>query len=84
MRESCLVYCYSRIQSLFEVVLLYTFYTHYNATCDVWISFCACRFSDLNTVVQHTLNNPVHARFIRFYPATFAYFPCMRVEVFAQ
>ena len=27
MRESCLVYCYSGIQSLFEVVLLYTFYT---------------------------------------------------------
>ena len=26
MRESCLVYCYSGIQSLFEVVLLYTFY----------------------------------------------------------
>ena len=24
MRESCLVYCYSGIQSLFEVVLLYT------------------------------------------------------------
>ena len=28
MRESCLVYCYSGIQSLFEVVLLYTFYTY--------------------------------------------------------
>ena len=27
MRESGLVYCYSGIQSLFEVVLLYTFYT---------------------------------------------------------
>ena len=27
MRESCLVYCYFGIQSLFEVVLLYTFYT---------------------------------------------------------
>ena len=27
MRESCPVYCYSEIQSLFEVVLLYTFYT---------------------------------------------------------
>ena len=27
MRESCLVYCYSGIQSLLEVVLLYTFYT---------------------------------------------------------
>ena len=27
MRESCPVYCYSGIQSLFEVVLLYTFYT---------------------------------------------------------
>ena len=27
MRKSCLVYCYSGIQSLFEVVLLYTFYT---------------------------------------------------------
>ena len=27
MRESCLVHCYSGIQSLFEVVLLYTFYT---------------------------------------------------------
>ena len=27
MRESCLVYCYSGIQSLSEVVLLYTFYT---------------------------------------------------------
>ena len=27
MRESCLVYCYSGIQSLFEVVLLYKFYT---------------------------------------------------------
>ena len=27
MHESCLVYCYSGIQSLFEVVLLYTFYT---------------------------------------------------------
>ena len=27
MRESCLVYCYSGIQSLFEVVLLYTFFT---------------------------------------------------------
>ena len=27
MRESCLVYCYSGIQSLFEVVMLYTFYT---------------------------------------------------------
>ena len=26
MRESCLVYCYSGIQSLFEVVQLYTFY----------------------------------------------------------
>ena len=30
MRESCLVYCYSGIQSLFEVVLLYTFYTAYD------------------------------------------------------
>ncbi|CAH3162749.1 unnamed protein product, partial [Pocillopora meandrina] len=40
--------------------------------------------SDLNTVVQHTLNNPVHARFVRFYPVTFNNFPCMRVEVFAQ
>ena len=30
MRESCLVYCYSGIQSLFEVVLLYTFYTPLN------------------------------------------------------
>ena len=46
--------------------------------------FVLADFSDLNTVVQHTLNNPVHARFVRFYPATFAYFPCMRVEVFAQ
>ena len=46
--------------------------------------FVLADFSDLNTVVQHTLNNPVHARFIRFYPVTFAYFPCMRVEVFAQ
>ena len=27
MRESSLVYCYSGIQSLFEVILLYTFYT---------------------------------------------------------
>ena len=27
MRESCLVYCYSGIQSLVEVVLLCTFYT---------------------------------------------------------
>ena len=27
MLESCLVYCYSGIQSLIEVVLLYTFYT---------------------------------------------------------
>ena len=27
MRESCLVYGYSGIQSLFEVILLYTFYT---------------------------------------------------------
>ena len=27
MHESCLVYCYSGIQSLYEVVLLYTFYT---------------------------------------------------------
>ena len=33
MRESCLVYCYSGIQSLFEVVLLYTFYTEWNK-CD--------------------------------------------------
>ena len=46
--------------------------------------FVPADFSDLNTVVQHTPNNPVHARFIRFYPVTFAYFPCMRVEVFAQ
>ena len=46
--------------------------------------FVPADFSDLNTVVQHTLNNPVYARFIRFYPVTFAYFPCMRVEVFAQ
>ena len=30
MRESCLVYCYSGIQSLFGVVLLYTFYTDGN------------------------------------------------------
>ena len=41
--------------------------------------FVLADFSDLNTVVQHTLNNPVHARFIRFNPVTFAYFPCMRV-----
>ena len=27
MRESCFVYCFSGIQSLFEVVLLYTFHT---------------------------------------------------------
>ena len=27
MRESCLVYFYSGVQSLFEVILLYTFYT---------------------------------------------------------
>ena len=27
MRESCLIYCYCGVQSLFEVVLLYTFYT---------------------------------------------------------
>ena len=42
--------------------------------------FVLADFSDLNTVVQHTLNNPVHARFIRFNPVTFAYFPCMRVR----
>lgn len=40
--------------------------------------------SDLNSIVQHTLNNPVQARYIRFYPVTFSTFPCMRVEVFAQ
>ena len=28
--------------------------------------FVLADFSDLNTVVQHTLNNPGHARFIRF------------------
>ena len=43
--------------------------------------FVLADFSDLNTVVQHTLNNPVHARFIRFYPVTFAYFPCMNTEL---
>ena len=32
MRESCLVYCYSGIKSLFEVFLLYTFYTSSNST----------------------------------------------------
>ena len=30
MRESCLVYYYSEIQFLFEVALLYTFYTDWS------------------------------------------------------
>ncbi|CAH3160204.1 unnamed protein product, partial [Pocillopora meandrina] len=40
--------------------------------------------SDLNTIVKHTLNNPVQARYIRFYPVTFSGYPCMRIEVFVQ
>lgn len=40
--------------------------------------------SDLNTIVQHTLNSPVQARYIRFFPVTFSQYPCMRIEVFAQ
>ncbi|RMX60017.1 hypothetical protein pdam_00019304, partial [Pocillopora damicornis] len=39
--------------------------------------------SDLNTIVQHTLNSPVQARYIRFFPVTFSQYPCMRIEVFA-
>ena len=39
MRESCLVYCYSGIQSLFEVVLLYTFYTGSTTKLEPKISF---------------------------------------------
>ena len=44
--------------------------------------FVLADFSDLNTVVQHILNNPVHARFVRFYLITFAYFPYIRVRCF--
>nr|XP_058944675.1 lactadherin-like [Pocillopora verrucosa] len=40
--------------------------------------------SDLNTIIKHTLNNPVQARYIRFYPVTFSQYPCMRIEVFVQ
>ena len=40
--------------------------------------------SDLNTIVKHTMNNPVQARYIRFYPVTFSGYPCMRIEVFVQ
>ncbi|XP_066023879.1 uncharacterized protein [Pocillopora verrucosa] len=40
--------------------------------------------SDLNTIVKHTVNNPVQARYIRFYPVTFNQYPCMRIEVFVQ
>ena len=41
MRESCLVYCYSGIQSLFEVVLLYTFYTRGSmfTVTTIWLGF---------------------------------------------
>ena len=42
MRESCLVHCYSGIQSLFEVVLLYTFYTVV-----AFLSSVVCYFGDL-------------------------------------
>ena len=44
--------------------------------------FVLADFSDLNTVVQHILNNPVHARFVRFYLIIFAYFPYIRVRCF--
>ena len=47
MRESCLVYCYSGMQSLFEVVLLYTFYTRPKSasgkSSSCWFSFSADR-----------------------------------------
>lgn len=40
--------------------------------------------SDRNTVVKNPLITDVSARYIRFYPVTFLYFPCLRVEVFVR
>ena len=38
--------------------------------------------SDLNTIVKHTMNNPVQARYIRFYPVTFFWFPLYEDQSF--
>ncbi|XP_078352239.1 lactadherin-like [Oculina patagonica] len=40
--------------------------------------------TDLNTIVQHTLNNAAQARYVRFYPVTRYNHPCMRIEVFVK
>ncbi|KAL9952642.1 hypothetical protein ACROYT_G039920 [Oculina patagonica] len=40
--------------------------------------------TDLNTIVQHALNNAAQARYVRFYPVTRSRYPCMRIEVFVQ
>ena len=55
MRESCLVYCYSGIQSLFEVVLLYTFYTVHLLKNNTVFSECTSPYSpDYGIFMQST------------------------------
>ncbi|XP_068756247.1 EGF-like repeat and discoidin I-like domain-containing protein 3 [Montipora capricornis] len=37
-----------------------------------------------SNIVQNSLSIAIKARYVRFYPVTFHYWPCLRVEIFVQ
>lgn len=39
---------------------------------------------DKNTVVKNSLTSDVKARYVCFYPVTYATYPCLRVEIFVR